>query len=390
MQISNRISDLNGGGSDGWDVFYKARAMIAAGVDVTELTIGEHDISTDQSILDAMHRSASGGHTGYAEVPGVYALRDAVAARVQARTGMATTRENVLITPGAQSALFSAHHVTCDEGDVALFCDPYYATYPGTIRSVGAIPRAVPCRPQVAFQPSFGDIAAKSSDAKSLLVNTPNNPTGVVYSRDTVEGIARACREYDMWCISDEVYDTQIWDGAHISPRMMDGMAERTLVVGSMSKSHAMTGSRVGWIIGPQETIAQLINLATHTTYGVPGFVQDAAVFALEQGAALEQKVAEPFRRRRALAEGILAGQNHVGLVPSAGAMYLMLDCRSTGMSGEAFALALLERHHIASMPGESFGASAKGHIRLAMTVNDDAFAASLQTLVTFAKEIQP
>jgi len=344
MNISQRITGLTGGGSDGWDVFYKARAMVAGGTAVTELTIGEHDIRTDQSILDAMHRSASGGHTGYAMVPGVDALRDAVAARVGARTGVATTRDNIMITPGGQSALFAAHHAVCDEGDIALYCDPFYATYPGTLRALGLEPRSISCRPEAAFQPSFADIAAKSHSAKSLLVNTPNNPTGVVYSRDTVAGIARACVEYDMWCISDEVYDTQVWDGAHISPRAMDGMAERTLVVGSMSKSHAMTGSRVGWIVGPEAVIEHLITLATHTTYGV-------------------------------------------GLVPSSGAMYLMLDCRQTGLSGEDFALALLDRHHIAVMPGESFGAAAAGHVRVAMTVDDDAFAAALRILVGFAKE---
>lgn len=390
MDMSNRIQGLTGGGSDGWDVFYKARRMIGAGIGVTELTIGEHDIGTDQSILDAMHRSASGGHTGYAMVPGTDALRDAVAARLTARTGVHTTRDNVLVTPGGQSALFATHHAVCDEGDVALYCDPYYATYPGTLRSVGAIPRAVPCLPENAFQPKFSDIAAKSPEAKSLLVNTPNNPTGVVYSRETVEGIARACREYDMWCISDEVYDTQVWDGTHISPRTLDGMAERTLVVGSMSKSHAMTGSRIGWIVGPEDVVAKLITLATHTTYGVPGYIQDAAVFALGEGLALEKKVAAPFRRRRAIGQTILAEQNVVGLVPSSGAMYMMLDVRATGLSGEAFADALLDAHRIAVMPGESFGASAAGHVRVAMTVEDSAFEASLKTLVGFAKEIRP
>lgn len=388
MNLSHRIQNLTGGGSDGWGVFYTARKMIAQGEDVVELTIGEHDIPTDQSILDAMHRSASSGNTGYAMVPGVDGLRDAVAKRLTERTGVATTRDNVLITPGGQSALFAAHHAVCDEGDVALFCDPYYATYPGTLRGVGAVPRAVPCKPETAFQPSFADIAAKSSDAKSLLVNSPNNPTGVVYSRDTIEGIARACEEYDMWCISDEVYDTQVWSGTHISPRMIDGMKARTLVVGSMSKSHAMTGSRVGWVVGPESVVEHLITLATHTTYGVPGYIQDAALFALDQGEPLEEKVAAPFRRRRALAEAILAKQNDVALVPSSGAMYLMLDCRCTGLSGEEFAFKLLETHHIAVMPGESFGNSAAGHVRVAMTVDDDAFATALQTVVNFAKEI--
>lgn len=389
MKLSQRILGLTGGGSDGWGVFYKARQMVSDGIAVTELTIGEHDIRTDQSILDAMHRASSGGHTGYAMVPGTDALRDAVAARLTARTGVPTTRDNVLITPGGQSALYATHHAVCDEGDVALYCDPYYATYPGTLRGVGAVPRAIPCLPENAFEPTFADIAAKSTDAKSLLVNSPNNPTGVVYSRDTVEGIARACREYDMWCISDEVYDTQIWDGVHISPRSIDGMKERTLVVGSMSKSHAMTGSRVGWVVAPEDVIENMVNLATHTTYGVPGYIQDAAVFALGEGTALEDKVGAPFERRRALGQAVIAKQNAVGLVPSSGAMYMMLDVRSTGLSGDDFADQLLDAHHIAVMPGESFGASAAGHVRVAMTVDDDAFKASLQSIVEFARNFK-
>ncbi len=385
MQASQRISGLTGGGSDGWDVFYRARAMVAAGEAVTELTIGEHDIRTDPSILAAMDASAVGGHTGYAMVPGITALRDAVAARVQARTGMATTRDNVLITPGGQAALFAAHHATNDEGDVALYCDPYYTTYPGTLRGVGAVPRAIMTTPEQNFEPSFTDIAKQARGARSLLVNSPNNPTGVVYSRATVEGIARACCEYDLWCVSDEVYDTQVWEGAHVSPREIEGMAARTLVVGSMSKSHAMTGSRVGWVVGPAEVIAQMINLATHTTYGVAGFVQDAALFALNAGPELEAKVGAPFQRRRELAQALIAQQNVVKLVPSGGAMYLMLDMRATGLSGEDFANRLLDTHKIAVMPGESFGAAATGHVRVAMTVEDRAFEAALGTVLDFA-----
>lgn len=385
MELSHRITHLTGGGSDGWDVFYRARRMIAAGEPVTELTIGEHDIRTHPAILDAMHAAAKAGHTGYAMVPGTDSLRDAVAARVQARTGVPTTRDNVLVTPGGQAALFAAHHAVCDEGDTALYVDPYYATYPGTIRGVGALPRPVMARPENAFQPDPAEIDEAAEGATSLLINSPNNPTGVVYSRRTLDGIAQVCRDRDLWLISDEVYDTQVWEGEHISPRALPGMTARTLVVGSMSKSHAMTGSRCGWIVGPEEAIAHLVTLATHTTYGVPGYIQDAAVFALEQGAPLEEEVAAPFRRRRALAREILAAQNTVVPVPSQGAMYLMLDIRETGLDGEGFANALLDAHRIAVMPGESFGAAAAGHVRVAMTIDDDAFGRALRTLCDFA-----
>ena len=385
MKLSQRISGLLGDGSDGWEVFIKAREMIKDGIDVVELTIGEHDIRTAAPILRDMHKAAMGGHTGYAAVPGTDALRQTVAKRLQERTGVPTGPENVLITPGGQAALFAAHMVACDEGDTALYLDPYYATYPGTLRGVGAIPKAVQTRAEDAFQPRAGDIDAHAAGAKSLLINTPNNPTGTIYSLETLDGIANVCKAHDLWLISDEVYDTQVWEGEHISPRALPNMARRTLVVGSMSKSHAMTGSRCGWIIGPAEVIESLINLATHTTYGVAGFIQDASDFALTQGPAFEEEIAAPFRRRRALGQDILEHQSSVGLIPAQGAMYMMLDIRATGMSGETFAYALLEAHHIAVMPGESFGAAAAGHIRVAMTIEDGAFVQALETICEFA-----
>ncbi|MCR9108087.1 pyridoxal phosphate-dependent aminotransferase [Marivita sp. XM-24bin2] len=383
--LSHRITTLNGDGSDGWDVFYRARAMIDDGVPVTELTIGEHDIRTDPSILKAMYQSAMDGHTGYAIVPGVSALRDEVAARVEAQSGVPTRRENVLITPGGQAALFAAHMAVCGPGDVALYVDPYYATYPGVVRSAGAVPRAVPTRSAHGFLPQRDGLEAACEGATSLLINTPNNPTGAVYPRDTLEGIAEVVTSRDMWLISDEVYDTQVWDGAHLSPRALPGMTERTLVIGSMSKSHAMTGSRIGWIVGPEEAITCLVDLATNITYGVPGYIQDAALFGLRSGAGLEAQVAAPFLRRRAIAERVLAGQQAVRMIPAQGAMYVMLDVRATGMSGEDFAFALLDAHHIAVMPGESFGQSAAGHVRVAMTLEDTRFEAALRTLCDFA-----
>ena len=385
MKLSQRISGLLGDGSDGWEVFIKAREMIKDGIDVVELTIGEHDICTAAPILQNMHKAAMGGHTGYAAVPGTDALRQTVAKRVQERTGVPTGPQNVLITPGGQAALFAAHMVACDAGDTALYLDPFYATYPGTLRSVGAIPKAIETRAEDAFQPRPGDIDACAAGARSLLINTPNNPTGTVYSRETLEGIADVCKAHDLWLISDEVYDTQVWDGEHISPRALPDMAQRTLVVGSMSKSHAMTGSRCGWVVGPAEVIESLINLATHTTYGVAGFIQDASNFALNQGPAFEEDVAAPFRHRRALGQEIIEYQSTVGLIPAQGAMYMMLDIRATGMSGEAFAYALLEAHHIAVMPGESFGGAAAGYIRVAMTIEDGAFVQALETLCEFA-----
>ncbi len=386
--LSTTLTEITAGGSDGWEVFTRARSMIEEGTPVTELTIGEHDIRTDPIILEAMDTSARGGHTGYAMVPGIVALREEVARRVQERTGVKTTLENVLITPGGQSALFASHLAACPKGGTGLYIDPYYATYPGTLRSIGATAKSIQAYAQDGFQPCAGDIETAANGASSLLINSPNNPTGVVYTRDTLEGIAEVCKRHDLWLISDEVYDTQVWQGEHISPRALNGMAERTLVVGSMSKSHAMTGSRVGWIVGPRAAIAHLTNLATHTTYGVAGFVQDAALFALEQGPAFEDRIAAPFKRRRALTIEILTEQNVVKMIPADGAMYVMLDIRATGLSGEAFANRLLDDRNIAVMPGESFGQAAAGHIRVAMTIEDNAYAQALRDLCAYAAEL--
>ena len=386
MKLSNRITTLNGGGSNGWEIFEKARDMIAAGEPVTMLTIGEHDIGTSREILEAMHEAALGGHTGYAAIPGTPALRETVAKRVEARTGVPTTPKNVLIVPGGQSGLFASHFAAVNPGDRALHIDPYYATYPGTLRAVGAEPVAVPARAENGFQPTYEDIAAKAQGATSLLINSPNNPTGAVYSPETLAGIAKACQDFDLWLISDEVYETQVWDGEHISPRSLPGMEERTIVVNSLSKSHAMTGSRIGWIVAPEAVISELTELVTNTTYGVTGFVQDAAQFALNQGDSVEKAVAAPFLRRRGIVQNLVENQNVAQLVPAQGAMYVMLDIRATGMSGKDFANGLLDEELIAVMPGESFGQAAAGHLRIALTVDDDRLEDAIVRLLAYAK----
>jgi arginine:pyruvate transaminase len=388
MQLSSRVTGITGGGSDGWEVFYAASAREAKGEPVANLTIGEHDIRTDPSILQAMYAAALDGNTGYPPVPGTPQLRAAVAARVQARTGVSTGPANILITPGGQAALFAAHLGALDPGDTALFIDPHYTTYPGTIRSAGGVPKAVMARSEDGFLPQENTLREAAQGAKSLMINTPNNPTGVVYGRKTLEGIARVCTDAGLWLISDEVYDTQVWDGTHLSPRALPGLAERTLVVGSLSKSHAMTGSRLGWLIGPEHAISHFANLATHTTYGVPGFIQDAGRFALAQGDGLEASIAGPFKRRREIVLRALDGQQVVRATPPQGAMYVMLDIRATGMSGAEFAVRLLDEENIAVMPGESFGTSAAGHVRVAMTLPDEAFGQSVARLVAFAGKI--
>ena len=388
MKSSNRIANMNKAGSDGWEVFLRARKLISEGHKIIELSIGEHDIRTDPSILREMHNSALSGNTGYTMVAGTNSLREAVAKRCESRTGVPTNVDNVIIMPGGQAALFASHTATCDAGDEALFIEPYYATYPSTLRAQDLKAISVPTKAEHHFQPQRDDLEPLAKNARSLLINSPNNPSGTIYSKSTLEMIANVCQVHDLWLISDEVYDTQVWSGEHISPRSLPNMKERTLVIGSMSKSHAMTGSRVGWVVGPEELISQLIDLATNTTYGVPGFIQDAALFALSQGEFFERKVSEPFQRRRKIALDIIEEFPSIGTIDPKGTMYIMPDIQATGLSGLEFANRLLDQHGIAVMPGESFGNSAAGHLRIAMTIEDETFKRALQTLCELADEL--
>jgi arginine:pyruvate transaminase len=388
MQLSKRIQQITTDGSDGWEILYKSRAMIAKGQEVLELTIGEHDIRTDPTILAAMHESALGGHTGYASVPGTPDLRRAVAARVQERTGVPTSHKNVLITPGGQAGLFAAILCATDPGDGVVHLDPYYATYPTSIRAANCVPMPIKTGPENDFQPSAADLTTCPKGARAFLMNSPNNPTGTVYSTETMEAIAEYVQSNDLTLISDEVYDTQIWSGAHVSPRALPNMAERTIVIGSMSKSYAMTGSRIGWVIAPEEAIENMIDLATNTTYGVAGFVQDAALFALSQGGVFEEEIAAPFKRRCEIALNIVQGFPNIPMIAPRGGMYLMLDMRKTGLSGIEFANRLLDERSIAVMPGESFGNSAAGHVRVAMTIADDRFGDALRGLCEFGESL--
>ena len=243
-------------------------------------------------------------------------------------------------------------------------------------------------RPERGFQLDRDDLMAATKGARALLINTPNNPTGAVYDAATLAAIREACLENDLWLISDEVYDGQVHEGAHVSPRALPGMEERTLVIGSLSKSHVMTGFRLGWIIAPPAVIDAIHGLSNATTYGVPGFIQDAATVALTTGDDYEDETAARYRRRRDKAVEALRGANKVSLSPPQGAMYVMLDIRATGLTGNEFALGLLEAEKIAVMPGESFGEAAAGHLRVALTIDDDRMVDALKRLATYAERV--
>ena len=389
-ELSNRIRHvIPPGQPDGWELHYEARRRKSEGQDIILLSVGDHDIKTDRAVIEAMQRSAEGGNLGYAAVPGSNALRRAIADRVSTRTAVPARAENVIVTSGGQGAIFAAMMTVLDPGSACVILDPYYATFDVTVRAVSAVPIIVPTLADEGFQPDAARIeAALTPETRAILINTPNNPTGAVYTRERLEALAELCVRRDLWLISGELYDSQVHDGTHFSPRDLPDMAERTIVIGSMSKGHAMTGARVGWAVAPEFAIVNMADLSGATNYGLPGFIQDAALFALTEYPEQEAQVAARYKRRRDLCVAALGNGSGVRVAPPQGGMYVMLDIRETGLSGETFGQRLLDEEGIGVMPGESFGQSAAGHLRIAMTVADEQLEDAMRRIAALAARL--
>ena len=363
---SSRLANIMPSGKDGWEVHFAALARKQAGEDIVMLSVGDHDFDTPTQTVEAAVGYVRGGFHHYTQLPGLPRLREAMARISTRATGVETTADQVIATPGGQAALFSAVQGTLDPGAHAVVVAPYYATYPGTFRAAGAEFTVVEAQAEDGFQPRPEAIAqAVRPNTRAILLNTPNNPTGAVYSRACLEGIAELCRERDLWLYSDEVYWT-LGGGDHLSPRALPGMAERTLVINSMSKSHGMTGWRIGWLTGPADFIRMLVSLNLVSTYGLSDFVSRAAIDALENDWGVAE-IAQRYAGRRTIFLDAMRGADGLTVRGSEGGMYVMLDIRAVEPDDEAFAWGLLEAEKLAVMPGSSFGEAAAGHIRISL-----------------------
>jgi arginine:pyruvate transaminase len=369
---SSRISGISPSGKDGWEVHFAALSRRQKGEDILMLSVGDHDFDTPSETVEACVTAVRSGHHHYTQLPGLPRLREAMAKVATEATGVATTADEVLATPGGQSALYAAVQATLDPGDHAVVVAPYYATYPGTFRAAGADFTVVEARAEDGFQPDAKAVeAAVRPETRAILVNTPNNPTGAVYTRETLEAIARICRAHDLWLYSDEVYWTLTGGSRwHLSPRALPGMKERTLVINSLSKSHGMTGWRIGWLTGPADLIRLAVNLNLVSTYGLNDFVSRAAIEALENRYGVDE-IAARYAARREIFLAEMRGFNAVTVRGSEGGMYAMLDIRAVEPDCERFAWRLLEAEKVAVMPGSSFGEAAAGHIRISLCQPD-------------------
>ncbi|MDQ2633086.1 MAG: pyridoxal phosphate-dependent aminotransferase [Pseudomonadota bacterium] len=381
---SKRLSGILPSGKDGWEVHFEAMTRKEAGEPIIMLSVGDHDFDTPAETIEACVTAVRSGYHHYTQLPGIPRLREAMARASTRCTGVETKASEVIATPGGQLALYAAVQGTLDRGDHAVVVAPYYATYPGTFRAAEADFTVVEAQAADGFQPRAEAIeAALKPNTKAILINTPNNPTGAVYSRENLEKLAELCVRRDLWLLSDEVYWTT-GGGHHVSPRSLPGMAERTLIINSMSKSHGMTGWRIGWLTGPEEMITLLVSLNLVTTYGLTDFVSRAAAEALENDYGVRQ-IADTYNGRRKVFLDALRGLNDITVRGSEGGMYVMLDVRAIEPDDEKFAWAFLEAEKAAVMPGKSFGDAAAGHIRISLCQPDDVLLDAAARLRRFA-----
>ena len=386
MRYAARVERFAGEGAEAWAIHMDALARRAQGQDVILLTIGDTDTNTPEGIIRTAADSMRQGDTKYTPIVGYDSLRRAVAERSAAKLGIDVAPERIVITAGAQGALYAVGQCLVESGDEVLALEPMYVTYEAVVRSTGAELVPSPCPAALGFHPDLEALAARiTPKTKAILFATPNNPTGAVLTRSELEAIAQLCKEHDLWCVSDEVYSDIVYQGGHISPLSLPGMAERTVVISSLSKSHAMTGWRVGWAIVPDCGFADhLFNLLLCSLYGLPGFSQRAAVSALTQDfPELDAMMATYRDRRRRLSERFDALPGIACHAPEGG-MFLMLDVRGSGLSAQTFAERLLAETGVALLPADAFGASAKGHLRLSLGTADDQLDAAASRIERF------
>lgn len=389
MRFSDLTQRIAGDGAAAWDIHYRAIALQEQGHDILLLSVGDPDFDTPAPIVQAAIDSLLTGNTHYAEVRGKRALRESIARRHQQRSGQQVYADHVVVLSGAQCALFSVVQCVLNPGDEVIVAEPMYVTYEAVFGACGAVVIPVPVRSENGFRVLPEDVAARITPrTRALALNSPHNPSGASLSRPTWEALAELCIAHDLWLISDEVYSELLFEGEHISPASLPGMAQRTATLNSLSKSHAMTGWRVGWVVAPQALAGHLENLALCMLYGSPDFIQDAAVVALEAELPELEAMRQAYRQRRDLVcESLSACPGLRALRPDGG-MFVMVDIRETGLSAQAFADRLLDRHGVSVLAGEAFGPSAAGHIRLGLVLGAAQLRDACQRIARCAHEL--
>ncbi|NDJ75858.1 MAG: aminotransferase class I/II-fold pyridoxal phosphate-dependent enzyme [Chloroflexi bacterium] len=333
--------------------------------DVISLGIGEPDFVTPAAVVQAGIESLNQGRTHYTSNSGTLELRTAISAYLQRLYDIEYNPEHeILITVGVSEALYLALTATLDPGDEVIVPQPSFVSYAPEVAFANGVPVIINTTVDNAFQVTGADIeAAITPKTKAILIGYPNNPTGAVMTRERLAEIAAVAARHDLLVISDEIYDRLVYGIEHTHFANLPDMRPRTIVLGGFSKSHAMTGWRLGYAVGPEELVAAMRKIHQYTIMSAPTAAQDAiAATLLEIDDAVEQMRAEYDRRRRL----IVSGFNELGLdcFEPRGAFYAFPDVRASGLDEQSFAEKLLEEEQVAVIPGTAFGQSGTGFVR--------------------------
>lgn len=371
LRFSDASTRLSQPDSDVWRVHEQALARQANGEDVMVLSVGDPDFDTPHEIIVAVIQAIVTGRTHYAPAQGEPSLRRAIADLEQRLTGIDFTMDDVVIFPGATAALHAVFASILDPGSVVVVPEPMYIGYHGVFDAIGATVRTVPLRPPEFVLDVDAVLEAVGDDARAVLLNTPGNPLGNLIPEATLRALARGCRERSVWLICDEVYSLVTYERPHCSLLRCAESIDNIGVIDGLSKSHAMSGWRVGWLIGAPALVDAAARFTGATMFGVSQFIQDAAVWALANDGADVERMRQAYRARRdRVVERVRTIPRLDCFVPAAG-MFVMLDVRELAASGAAFADRLLAEQGISTIPGAAFGPSAAHHVRLSLTVDE-------------------
>ena len=385
-KLTDRIAKL---GSDKWALHMEARKLKERNEDIIELTIGEPDQPPADILIKKCHESMLSGRTKYSNGRGEPNLLEALASKYSKRSTNNISPKNFLCLPGTQTALYATMMTLVEESDGVLLGDPYYATYEGIIRSSGAEIQPVPLLQKFGFSIQEQDIRKQiTPSSKILLLNSPHNPTGAVLSKEEILELVDVCEEYDLWLVSDEVYEDLIFEQAFASPLEIERLVNRTIVVSSVSKSHAAPGFRSGWVLAPEEVIEKMLPLAETMLFGNQPFIADMTEYALKNPSETAIKMKIDYERRAKLICQELANIDGIEpLMPKSG-MFILLKIDQKNSNADEFAWSLLREQSIATMPGSSFGENGKNYLRLSLTVPDKVLQEACDRIKLFINQI--
>ena len=349
-------------------VYSRAKELEKQGRSIIHLELGEPDFHPAAPTVDAVRAAVAEGRDRYVSPRGIPALREAIAAYLKRTRRLDVAAEHVLVAPGCKMALSLAMMALIEPGDEVLYPDPGFPIYPSFTRGLGAT--AVPffLEEKNQFQPDIAEIAAKTTPrTKILIFNSPNNPTGTVFSEQTLKKIAALAVKHDLWVMADEIYALILFNGEYKSIYALPGMAERTIIIDGFSKSFAMTGWRLGYAVAPKELIDAMDLLVLNTFTCTTEYTQVAAIEALRDSTNAVDAMVVEYRKRRDLFVTKLNAIPGFRCQTPEGAFYAWVNIEDTGLPAEEVARVLLEEAGVAGIAGAAFGPAGKNYLRFSL-----------------------